>query len=36
MEMAEAVGADVPIARFLDELDTSLYEAYSVAMRQYL
>ena len=36
MEMAEAVGAEVPIARFMDELDPSLYETYSTAMRQYM
>ena len=34
MELAEAVGADVPIAQFLETLDTSVYDAYSAVMRR--
>ena len=32
MEMADAVGAKVPVARFMDELDMAVYDAYSDAM----
>ena len=34
IELAEAVGADIPIAQFLETLDTSVYDAYSAAMRR--
>ena len=35
LEMAEAVGADTPVVRFMDELDLeSTYDAYSALMRQ--
>ncbi len=37
MEMAEEVGANMPLARFIDELDAeSAYDAYSTAMRQHM
>ena len=36
MEMAEAVGAKMPLCRFIDELDTaSTYETYYALMKQY-
>ena len=35
MEMAESVGANIPVAKFMDELDTaSAYDAYAAAMRR--
>jgi len=34
MEMADAVGAKVPVARFMDELDMAVYDAYSATMRR--
>lgn len=37
MEMAEAVGAKMPICRFVDELDAaSTYEAYYALVKQYM
>ena len=37
MEMAEEAGADMPIARFINEVDSNLmYKEYSAAMRRYL
>ena len=34
MEMADAVGAKVPVARFMDNMDMAVYDAYSDAMRR--
>jgi len=34
MEMADAVGAKVPVARFMDDIDMAVYDAYSDAMRR--
>ncbi len=34
LEMAEALGAEVPITRFIEKLDTSVYDAYAVTMRR--
>ena len=37
MEMAEAVGAKMPLCRFIDELDAaSTYDAYYALMKQYM
>jgi 3-hydroxyisobutyrate dehydrogenase-like beta-hydroxyacid dehydrogenase len=35
-EMARELGVETPICRFIDEIDTALYEAYSNAMKQYI
>jgi 3-hydroxyisobutyrate dehydrogenase-like beta-hydroxyacid dehydrogenase len=36
MEMAEELGADMPIARFINDVDSvSMYKEYSAAMRRY-
>ena len=34
LEMAEALGAKVPITRFLEKLDTAVYDAYGATMRR--
>lgn len=34
LEMAEALGAEVPITRFIEKLDTSVYDAYAATMRR--
>jgi 3-hydroxyisobutyrate dehydrogenase-like beta-hydroxyacid dehydrogenase len=34
-EMAKELGVETPVCRFIDEVDISLYEAYSAAMKRY-
>jgi 3-hydroxyisobutyrate dehydrogenase-like beta-hydroxyacid dehydrogenase len=35
-EMAKELDVETPICRFIDEIDTALYEAYSTAIKQYM